>query len=147
MNCFFMVLPPKPKQFSGLNSDIQSPAMQFSRILYGGRFCIGPLGAAPKESDENLFTPPRSPVLEDRIRMTSRSFGLSPLTPRTAYSPLNASFVGRWILVRFIRDIFRFAYRHNASALIVAHNHPSGNLKPSDQDHEITLRLAQAAPS
>lgn len=43
------------------------------------------------------------------------------------------------------RDIFRFAYRHNASSLIVAHNHPSGNLEPSDGDREVTRQLLKAA--
>jgi len=43
------------------------------------------------------------------------------------------------------RDVFRFAYLHNASSLIVAHNHPSGNIQPSTEDLNVTAQLLQAA--
>ena len=38
-------------------------------------------------------------------------------------------------------EVFREAFKCNADAIIVAHNHPSGNLKPSAQDKELTTRL------
>ena len=42
------------------------------------------------------------------------------------------------------REIFRPAILANASALILAHNHPSGDLTASRQDHEIFDRCKQA---
>jgi len=39
--------------------------------------------------------------------------------------------------------IFKEAFVHLASALIVAHNHPSGTLKPSKADISITQRLVK----
>ena len=42
------------------------------------------------------------------------------------------------------REVFRPAILDNATALIVAHNHPSGNLSPSSEDLEVTRRLKQA---
>lgn len=39
------------------------------------------------------------------------------------------------------RDIFRCAVRENAFSLILAHNHPSQELKPSLQDIKLTKRL------
>jgi len=39
------------------------------------------------------------------------------------------------------RDIFRNALRDNAVAIITAHNHPSGNLKPSIQDETMSKHL------
>ncbi len=42
------------------------------------------------------------------------------------------------------RDVFRFALRHNASSLLVAHNHPSQNPMPSDMDVQLTHQLVQA---
>ena len=33
---------------------------------------------------------------------------------------------------------------HLASAMIVAHNHPSGNLNPSQADKDITYKLKEA---
>lgn len=39
------------------------------------------------------------------------------------------------------RDIFRFGCLQNASQLIIAHNHPSGDPQPSEPDLEFTERL------
>lgn len=43
-----------------------------------------------------------------------------------------------------IRHIYSIALKVNASAIIVAHNHPSGNLKPSREDLKITSQIASA---
>lgn len=40
--------------------------------------------------------------------------------------------------------IFKMALDHNATYIILAHNHPSGNLKPSKQDVDITKKLVDA---
>jgi DNA repair protein RadC len=42
------------------------------------------------------------------------------------------------------REVFADAIASRASAVIVAHNHPSGNLNPSQEDLEITVRLKKA---
>lgn len=39
------------------------------------------------------------------------------------------------------REVFRAAIYSNAVAIIIAHNHPSGELSPSTEDCEITARL------
>ncbi|ATP58959.1 hypothetical protein CPT03_22045 [Pedobacter ginsengisoli] len=39
--------------------------------------------------------------------------------------------------------IFKTAIEHNAAFIILAHNHPSGNLKPSVQDLSITRKLVE----
>ena len=44
-----------------------------------------------------------------------------------------------------IRELFRSALAVNASAIIVAHNHPSGVCRPSDIDISETRRLASIA--
>jgi len=43
------------------------------------------------------------------------------------------------------REIFRPAIIHSAYAIIVAHNHPSGDPTPSTSDHTLTRRLHEAA--
>lgn len=43
------------------------------------------------------------------------------------------------------REIFREAVRQGACKLIVAHNHPSGNLDPSEADIELTQQLLEGA--
>ena len=42
------------------------------------------------------------------------------------------------------REVVRRALAHNAAALIVGHNHPSGNPEPSAADRALTARLKQA---
>ena len=43
------------------------------------------------------------------------------------------------------RDIFREAIRQGATRLIVAHNHPSGNVEPSTEDLNLTKQLLAGA--
>ncbi|WP_298219929.1 DNA repair protein RadC [Halothiobacillus sp.] len=42
------------------------------------------------------------------------------------------------------REVVKAVLRHNAAAVILAHNHPSGVAEPSTADREITLRLRDA---
>ncbi len=42
------------------------------------------------------------------------------------------------------REVVKQALRLNAAAVIVAHNHPSGNCEPSAADRAVTSRLKQA---
>ncbi len=42
------------------------------------------------------------------------------------------------------REVVRRCIHHNAAAVILAHNHPSGNMEPSQADIRITERLKQA---
>lgn len=42
------------------------------------------------------------------------------------------------------REVFRPALREGAAALVVVHNHPSGDPGPSHEDREVTRRLVQA---
>ncbi len=53
----------------------------------------------------------------------------------------------RGTLTRLIihpRDVFREAIRHNASSLIVVHNHPSGDPTPSKADESFTREIVEA---
>ena len=42
------------------------------------------------------------------------------------------------------REVYASALLHHAAAIMVAHNHPSGDPKPSDEDREITSLLSQS---
>ena len=42
------------------------------------------------------------------------------------------------------REIFEPALKHSAAQIIAAHNHPSGDPKPSEDDMELTKRLTEA---
>lgn len=42
------------------------------------------------------------------------------------------------------REVVKLALQHNAAAIILVHNHPSGSTEVSAQDRHITQRLQQA---
>lgn len=44
-----------------------------------------------------------------------------------------------------LREIIRDAARHGSAGLVLAHNHPSGDPRPSESDCRATRRLAAAA--
>ena len=43
------------------------------------------------------------------------------------------------------RDVFYEAIKENASAVIVCHNHPSGEVEPSEEDVDCTKKLLEAS--
>jgi DNA repair protein RadC len=43
------------------------------------------------------------------------------------------------------RIILKKALQHEAVSIVLCHNHPSGNLKPSRQDQELTNKIKEAA--
>ena len=43
-----------------------------------------------------------------------------------------------------VAELFRDAIKHNAAAIIVVHNHPSGDPTPSREDVRLTEMLVQA---
>ena len=43
------------------------------------------------------------------------------------------------------RDVFYEAIKENASAIIVCHNHPSGQVEPSEEDIDCTEKLLEAS--
>jgi DNA repair protein RadC len=45
----------------------------------------------------------------------------------------------------YVREIMRKALDHHASALILVHNHPSGDPQPSSQDIRLTREIVEAA--
>jgi DNA repair protein RadC len=42
------------------------------------------------------------------------------------------------------REVFRRAIKAGASSLILAHNHPSGDTEPSEEDISLTRKLSEA---
>ncbi len=43
------------------------------------------------------------------------------------------------------REIFKSAIDHRAAAIVLCHNHPSGNVEPSDSDIKLTAKLNQVS--
>ncbi len=59
---------------------------------------------------------------------------------------LGISFISKGGLAGTVADpkmIFQAALKANASSMILVHNHPSGNLKPSDSDISLTKKIKE----
>lgn len=69
------------------------------------------------------------------------------ITLNGAHEVIGIYNIGKGIVDRLLihpREVFRPAIADNAAAIAVAHNHPSGNLSPSDADKNVTGRLKRA---
>lgn len=69
------------------------------------------------------------------------------MTLNGAHEVISVSIVSIGLLNRTIvhpREVFHRAIKDSAAAVIVAHNHPSGQLEPSDEDRSMTRRLIEA---
>ena len=44
----------------------------------------------------------------------------------------------------FVREVAEYALLHRASSVIIAHNHPSGNLEFSTEDYSVTKKIKSA---
>jgi DNA repair protein RadC len=45
----------------------------------------------------------------------------------------------------YVREVLSLALGHKASGIVLVHNHPGGDPKPSSQDVELTKRLVRAS--
>jgi DNA repair protein RadC len=69
------------------------------------------------------------------------------ITLNGAHEPISVSIVSIGLVNRTIvhpREVFAKAIKDMATAIIICHNHPSGSLKESDEDNEITERIYEA---
>ncbi|MDP3725214.1 MAG: DNA repair protein RadC [Nanoarchaeota archaeon] len=67
------------------------------------------------------------------IVLNSRNYSIAEVS----VGSLNASIVHP-------REVFAEAIKNKAASVIFAHNHPSGNTEPSEEDLELTRRLVEA---
>ncbi len=110
-----------------------------------------------------LRSPNRSPVdsmVEARLNSMIAFLQRMVLTPPVQREKFHAIFVSAQkqylgdaslgfgaptTLTLRMRDLFSHALSVGASGLIVAHNHPSGDCRPSASDIAATLRLSEVA--
>ena len=68
------------------------------------------------------------------------------VTLSTKHLPINTHLITRGTLDASLvhpREVFRPAIRDSASAVILVHNHPSGDATPSREDHQVTDRMTE----
>jgi DNA repair protein RadC len=84
-------------------------------------------------------------ALEDRIEREKEHFYVMMLDIRSRIKMVEVVFVGTLTssLVH-PRETFRRAIVEGAASIIIAHNHPSGEAEPSDEDTKITKQMFEA---
>jgi len=108
----------------------------------GKRFTQEPLSQQKLDSPELIYK-----LLGDEMRML-RTESLRVVLLDTRYRLMRIESVSVGSMNESIahpREIFRPAITYSAYAVIVVHNHPSGDPSPSQTDHSLTRRLAEAA--
>ena len=86
-------------------------------------YCMAAMARAPKEEFRVLFLDRKNVLVADEVQ-TRGTVDHAPVYPR---------------------EIVKRALEHGASAIILVHNHPSGDPTPSRADIEMTREIAAAA--
>ena len=108
----------------------------------GKRFAQEPLSQQKLDSPELIYK-----LLGDEMRML-RTESLRVVLLDTRYRLVRVESVSMGSMNESIahpREIFRPAITYSAYAVVVVHNHPSGDASPSQTDHNLTRRLAEAS--
>lgn len=110
---------------------------------------VCPACAAPPEDDRPVITSPEAAaaVLVPRLSGRDREACIALLLD-TRHRLLEVETVSIGSIDHTFmspREVFRDALLGNAAALVLGHNHPSGDAAPSRDDERVTRRLAEAA--
>lgn len=110
------------------------------------RVAIRMVKEPPLYSSEPLRSPEAAvKVIADMLRQYDRE-AFCIVNLRNDLSPINMNIVSTGTLNASLahpREILKSAVLSNASATMLFHNHPSGNLMPSQEDIEITDRMSK----
>ena len=101
-----------------------------------------------KYGDNPIFSHPQETKAYVRLRMAGlerEEFSAMFLTVRHQLIAFETLFKGTIAAASVHpREVVKAALAHNAAAIILAHNHPSGVAEPSQADIRITSRLGEA---
>jgi DNA repair protein RadC len=131
---------PSPKDLSQLKGIGKSKACTIVSMLEFGRRRWGPAGTKLM-IPEDVYLAIRH--YADRRQERFLSISLNGAHEIIAIRVVTVGLVDKTIV--HPREVFSDVIADRASAVIVAHNHPSGQMKASSEDDEITIRLKHAA--
>ena len=80
-------------------------------------------------------------------RINARTEGFYVIALNGAHEVIRVRTITKGLVNRTMvhpREVFRGAIMDDAAAVVVAHNHPSGNLVPSTEDDKVTRQLIDA---
>jgi len=101
-----------------------------------------------KENPTKRITAPGDayPIMMEYYNERQENFMVMTLNGQ--HEPINVRIVSIGLINRTLvhpREVFYPAVKDNAATIMIAHNHPSGNRKPSQEDLEVTRRLKHAS--
>jgi len=131
---------PSLREISGLTGIGQTKACAVAAMLEFGRRRYGSYSARVKHPSD-IFTLVRH--YADRKQERFISLSLNGAHEVLAVRIVTIGLVNKTIV--HPREVFADIIQDRAAAFCVAHNHPSGQLKCSPEDEEITSRLQDAA--
>lgn len=106
----------------------------------------GEVSITGKKMENSIVSPETAyDLLKSRARGRQERFMV--ITLNSAHAPIRTRVVTIGLVNRTLvhpREVFYPAIKDNAVAVIIAHNHPSGNTEPSAEDDEVTGRLVAA---
>jgi DNA repair protein RadC len=125
------------------------PGIGFAKaVKLVAAFALGKRIAEQTLSTEKLDSPEAVYALMGPEMRALRQESLRVILLDTRYRLIRVEEVSRGSTNESIahpRELFRPALVTSAYAVIVVHNHPSGHSSPSQTDHSLTRRLAEAA--
>ncbi|MDR0404046.1 MAG: DNA repair protein RadC [Treponema sp.] len=131
---------PSAKELAGLSGLGEAKACAITAMLEFGRRRWGRHGVCVR-TPEDVFSLIRH--YGDRRQERFICISLNGAHEALAIRVVTVGLVNRTIV--HPREVFSDPLQDRASAVCVAHNHPSGKLVPSEEDDEITFRLREAA--
>lgn len=145
------------QNYGGLRALLEADEQQFCQGLGLGRAKYAQLQAvlemgrrhlAEVMTKQNCFTSPADTAryLTSKLRGRCREvFALLLLDNQHQLLAYQELFEGTLDAAAvYPREVVKMALAHNAAAVILAHNHPSGVAEPSAADQQITQRLVEA---
>lgn len=82
------------------------------------------------------------PILRDELKEKFLVVCLNSANKVTKFEALSVGSLNSSVV--HPREIFKFAIENSSASIILIHNHPSGNLEPSNEDIAITKKMVDA---
>jgi DNA repair protein RadC len=130
-----------PTDFTGIYGLDESKAKQLRAAFQLARILLQPEDAPTIiRSPEDVFQ-----LVDAPLRFQQKEHFLCLfLNTKNHVLAMETLFIGSLnAVVAHPREIFRAAIRYGSAAIICAHNHPSGDPKPSEEDIRMTQRIAE----
>ncbi len=112
-------------------------AIELGKRLHGLASAERPIIRAPQDAADLLMARLRYEPKEHFLSVLLSTKNHVLATPTISIGSLNASIVHP-------RELFREAIHYSAAAIILVHNHPSGDPTPSQEDIMLTRKIVEA---